>query len=243
MPQGVTRVQELRRVGVHNSTTKETSMGTNTKDTDRGTDQAAPMQGSARGPREHTLPPLPYPVNALEPHMSAETLEFHHGKHHKTYVTKLNELIKGTPFENLELNEIVRTSDGKIFNNAAQAWNHAFFWNCLSPQGGGQPKGEIAKAIDQSFGSFDAFKDQFTKAAADHFASGWAWLSRGDGGKLKIETKGNAGTPIADGATPILTCDLWEHAYYIDYRNERPKFLKAFWEIANWEFAERNLKG
>ena len=202
-----------------------------------------PLQGSAaRGEHEHTLPPLPYALDALEPHMSAETLEFHHGKHHKTYVTKLNELIKGTRWEGLALEEIVRTSQDAIFNNAAQTWNHTFFWQCLSPDGGGKPKGELAKAIDESFGSFDAFKDEFTKAATEHFASGWAWLVRSDEGRLRIEATPDAGTPITGGATPLLTCDLWEHAYYIDYRNERPKFLKAFWNIVNWQFAEANLK-
>jgi Fe-Mn family superoxide dismutase len=220
-------------------------MATKTKAGDRATSERAAqrLQGSApRGKTEHKLPPLPFALDALEPHMSAETLEFHHGKHHKTYVTKLNELIEGTHFEGLELEEIIRTSQDAVFNNAAQTWNHTFFWNSLSPECGGKPKGEIAKAIDKSFGSFDAFKDKFTSAATEHFASGWAWLVQNDAGQLWVETTANAGTPITGGDTPILTCDLWEHAYYIDYRNERPKFLKAFWKIVNWEFAERNLK-
>jgi Fe-Mn family superoxide dismutase len=199
------------------------------------------FQGSpGRGKLEHKLPPLPYPLDALEPHMSGETLEYHHGKHHKTYVTKLNELIKGTQYEGMDLDEIVRTSKDAIFNNAAQTWNHTFFWNCLSPEGGGKPKGQLASAIDASFGSFDAFKDKFTTAATEHFGSGWAWLARNDAGALSIYTTPNADTPIAHGDTPLLTCDVWEHAYYIDYRNERPKFLKAFWKIVNWEFADRS---
>jgi Fe-Mn family superoxide dismutase len=217
-----------------------------TKTTRAVTDQkrtAQPLQGSAAPhAHEHTLAPLPYALDALEPHMSAETLEYHYWKHHKTYVTKLNELIKGTRFEGLALEEIVRTSHDAIFNNAAQTWNHTFFWQSLSPQGGGEPVGELAKAIDKTFGSFDAFKDKFTKAATEHFASGWAWLVQNEAGELRIETTGNAGTPIASEGTPLLTCDLWEHAYYIDYRNERPKFLKAFWNIANWDFAEANLR-
>ena len=207
--------------------------------------QPAPheLKGSpARGKQEHVLPPLPYPRDALQPHISEETLEFHHGKHHKTYVTKLNELIKGTRYHGMELDEIVRTSTDAIFNNAAQTWNHTFFWNSLSPEGGGKPKGELAKAIDESFGSFDSFKDKFTSAAVGHFGSGWAWLVQNDAGALRIETTANADTPIKGADTPLITCDVWEHAYYIDYRNERPKFLKAFWKIVNWEFAERNLK-
>lgn len=207
--------------------------------------QPAPheLQGSlARGRQEHKLPPLPYPLDALQPHMSAETLEFHHGKHHKTYVAKLNELIKGTQYEGMDLEEIVRTSSDAVFNNAAQTWNHAFFWNSLSPEGGGKPKGALAKAIDASFGSFDAFKDKFTSAAAEHFGSGWAWLVQNNAGALWVETTANADTPITGADTPLITCDVWEHAYYIDYRNERPKFLKAFWKIVNWEFAERNLR-
>jgi Fe-Mn family superoxide dismutase len=203
------------------------------------------LQGSAartRARQEHKLPPLPYALDALEPHMSAETLEFHDGKHHKTYVTKLNELVKGTQYEGMDLEEIVRTSKDAVFNNAAQTWNHTFFWNSLSPEGGGKPKGRLAKAIDGSFGSFDVFKDEFTSAATEHFGSGWAWLVQNDAGGLWIHTTANADTPIVAADTPLITCDVWEHAYYIDYRNERPKFLKAFWKIVNWEFAERNLR-
>jgi Fe-Mn family superoxide dismutase len=201
------------------------------------------LKGSATTAPRHTLPPLPYALDALQPHMSAETLQFHHGKHHKAYVDKLNELIAGTEHADKSLEEIIRSSKGPIFNNAAQIWNHTFFWNCLSPQGGGKPKGEIARAIDQAFGSFDAFKDEFTKAATGHFASGWAWLTRDAAGGLKIETLPNAETPVMRNDRVVLTCDLWEHAYYIDYRNARPEFMKAFWNIVNWEFAEKNLKG
>ncbi|HYC45817.1 MAG TPA: superoxide dismutase [Burkholderiales bacterium] len=190
---------------------------------------------------KHTLPPLPYPLNALEPHVSAETLEFHHGKHHKTYVDKLNELIDGSEFENEPLEEIVKRSDGKIFNNAAQAWNHAFFWNCMRPAGGAAPTGALAQAIDKSFGSFDKFKDEFSKAAADIFGSGWAWLVQRDDGSLAVEPMKNADTPLAFDDRALLTLDVWEHAYYIDYRNRRPEFIAAFWNIVNWDFVSKNL--
>jgi Fe-Mn family superoxide dismutase len=196
-----------------------------------------------QGGRKHELPPLPYALDALQPHMSAETLQFHHGKHHKAYVDKLNELIAGTEHAGKSLEEIIRSAKGPIFNNAAQTWNHTFFWNCLSPEGGGKPKGGLASAIDKSFGSFDAFKDEFTKASVGHFASGWAWLTRDASGGLKIETLPNAETPVMRSAPALLTCDLWEHAYYIDYRNARPDFLKAFWNIVNWEFAGKNYGG
>jgi len=205
--------------------------------------QSAQMQGTPAGGRRHELPPLPYAMDALQPHMSAETLQFHYGKHHRTYVDKLNELIAGTPYADMPLEEIIRSAKGPVFNNAAQAWNHSFFWQCLSPQGGGTPKGQIARDIDAAFGSFDKFKDEFTKAAVGHFASGWAWLTRDGSGKLRIETLPNADTPVARSDKPVMTCDLWEHAYYIDYRNARPEFLKAFWNIVNWEFAEQNLRG
>jgi len=202
------------------------------------------LQGSSAsgGQQHHQLPPLPYPINALEPHMSAETLQFHHGKHHKAYVEKLNKLIAGTQYEQKPLEEIVRSSQGPVFNNAAQTWNHTFFWNCLMPQAGGQPRGKLAQAIDASFGSFDAFKDKFTQTAVDLFGSGWTWLVQEQGGKLAIVPTSNADTPIARGVQPLLTCDVWEHAYYIDYRNARPDFLKAFWNLANWEFASSKLK-
>ena len=188
------------------------------------------------------LPDLPYSKDALAPHMSAETLEFHYGKHHKTYVDKLNSLVPGTPFENASLEEIIRKSDGGIFNNAAQVWNHTFFWNCLSPQGGGAPTGAVQEAIDKSFGSFDAFKEKFTQAAINLFGSGWAWLVKNPDGSLSIEALSNAGNPLTKDQTPLLTCDVWEHAYYIDYRNARPKFLDGFWSLVNWEYVEKNLK-
>lgn len=191
---------------------------------------------------KHELPPLPYAKNALEPHMSAETLEFHHGKHHQAYVTKLNELIPGTEFENLSLEEIVKKSSGGIFNQAAQVWNHTFFWNSLSPNGGGAPKGKLAEAIDKSFGSLDGFKKAFAEAGATQFGSGWAWLVKKADGSLEVRKTANADTPLTDASvTPLLTCDVWEHAYYIDYRNARPKFLEAFWNLVNWDFAEKNF--
>lgn len=189
----------------------------------------------------HQLPPLPYALNALEPHISAETMEFHHGKHHKTYVEKLNELIQGTEYEKASLEDIVRRSDGSVFNNAAQHWNHSFFWQCMSARGGGTPSGELASAIEKSFGSFDKFKEKFGTAAAELFGTGWTWLVKRRDGSLAIEPMQDADTPIKTGGRPILTLDVWEHAYYIDYRNERPKFIKAFWNIVDWQFATRNL--
>ena len=190
----------------------------------------------------HELPPLPYPKEALEPHISRETLDFHHGKHHKAYVDKLNELIKGTEFENAPLEDIVRRSEGKVFNNAAQTWNHTFFWNCMSPKGGGRPSGELAKAIDSSFGSFDEFKKKFSTDAGEIFGTGWAWLVKRDDGALAIRALEDADTPLESGGRALLTLDVWEHAYYIDYRNRRPDFIKAFWNIVNWEFARANLR-
>jgi Fe-Mn family superoxide dismutase len=191
---------------------------------------------------KHELPPLPYAKNALEPHMSAETLEYHHGKHHQAYVTKLNELIPGTEFENMSLEEIVKKSSGAIFNQSAQVWNHTFFWNCLSPNGGGAPKGKLAEAIDKSFGSLDAFKKAFAEQAVGQFGSGWAWLVKKADGSLEVRKSANADTPLTDASvTPLLTCDVWEHAYYIDYRNARPKFVEGFWNLVNWDFAEKNF--
>ncbi len=191
---------------------------------------------------EHTLPPLPYDKNALEPHISAETLDFHHGKHHNTYVVNLNNLIKETEFADATLEEIIRKAPaGGLFNNAAQVWNHTFYWNSLSPNGGGAPSGALAAAIDKAFGSFDAFKEAFSKAAVTQFGSGWAWLVKNANGDLEIVQTGNAGNPLTDGKTPLLTCDVWEHAYYIDYRNARPKYVEAFWNLVNWEFAASNL--
>lgn len=191
---------------------------------------------------EHTLPPLPYEKNALEPHISAETLDFHHGKHHNTYVTNLNNLIKDTEFAEASLEEIItKAGPGGLFNNAAQVWNHTFYWNSLSPNGGGAPTGAIAGAIDKAFGSFDAFKEAFSKAAITQFGSGWAWLVKNSGGDLEIVQTSNAGCPLTDGKTPILTCDVWEHAYYIDYRNARPKYVETYWNLVNWDFANANL--
>lgn len=189
----------------------------------------------------HTLPPLPYAKNALAPHISEETLEFHYGKHHQTYVTNLNNLIPGTEFENLPLEEIVRKSSGGIFNNAAQVWNHTFFWNSLSPQGGGVPTGKLGDAITAKWGTYDAFKEAFTKVAVGTFGSGWAWLVKKADGSLDIVSTSNAATPLTTDATPLLTLDVWEHAYYIDYRNARPKFVEAFWNVVNWDFAAKHF--
>lgn len=189
----------------------------------------------------HTLPELPYAMDALEPHISKETLEFHYGKHHRTYVDKLNGLIEGSKFADASLEDIVRGSDGGVFNNAAQVWNHTFYWHCLSPSGGGRPSGELAKAIDASFGSFDEFHKQFSDKAVTLFGSGWAWLVKQRDGKLAIVQTGNAGTPLTGPDKPLLTCDVWEHAYYIDYRNARPKYLEAFWKLVNWDFVAKNF--
>ncbi len=191
---------------------------------------------------EHKLPELPYPVNALEPHISKETLEFHHGKHHATYVAKLNDLIKGSEYENMTLEDIIKKSSGGIFNNAAQIWNHTFYWHSLSPDGGGEPGGALGDALNSAFGSFAEFKDAFTQTSVNTFGSGWGWLVKNADGGLEVVSTSNAGTPITDaGMTPLLTCDVWEHAYYIDYRNARPKYLEAFWNLANWDFAAQNF--
>lgn len=190
---------------------------------------------------EHKLPELPYANDALKPHISSETLDYHHGKHHAAYVNNLNNLIKGTDFENMALEDIVLKSSGAVFNNAAQIWNHTFYWNSLKPGGGGEPAGSLAEAIGSAFGSFEAFKKDFTQKAVSLFGSGWAWLVKTEEGSLAIETTGNAGNPMTSGLKPLLTCDVWEHAYYIDYRNARPKYLEAFWNLANWEFAEKNF--
>lgn len=190
---------------------------------------------------EHLLPPLPYAIDALQPHISKETLEFHYGKHHQTYVTNLNNLIKGTEFENLSLEDIVKKSSGGIFNNAAQVWNHTFYWNGLSPNGGGAPTGSLAEAINKKWGSFDEFKKAFTQTAVTTFGSGWAWLVKKADGSLDLVSTSNAATPLTTDATPLLTCDVWEHAYYIDYRNARPKYVEIFWNLVNWEFAQKNF--
>lgn len=186
------------------------------------------------------LPALPYAKDALAPHISAETIEYHYGKHHQTYVTNLNNLVPGTEFESMSLEDIVKKSSGGIFNNAAQVWNHTFYWHCLSPNGGGAPTGGLANAIDRTFGSFEKFKEEFTKCAVTTFGSGWAWLVKNPNGTLELVSTSNAGCPLTNGQTPILTCDVWEHAYYIDFRNLRPKYLEAFWALVNWEFASAN---
>lgn len=187
------------------------------------------------------LPTLPYAQNALEPHISAETLEYHYGKHHNTYVVNLNNLIKDTEFAAKTLEEIIKTSSGGIFNNAAQVWNHTFYWHCLSPNGGGEPTGKVADAIKQSFGSFAEFKAQFTDAAVKNFGAGWTWLVKKADGTLAIVSTSNAATPLTTSDKPLLTVDVWEHAYYIDYRNARPKYLENFWALVNWSFVEQNL--
>jgi len=182
------------------------------------------------------LPALPYDRTALEPHISAETIDFHYSKHHQTYVTNLNNLIAGTEFENADLESIVRKAQGGLFNNAAQVWNHTFYWNCLKPNGGGAPGGKLAEAIDAAFGSFDAFKAEFTKTAIGTFGSGWAWLVQRADGSLALVSTSNAATPLTGSDKPLLTCDVWEHAYYVDYRNARPKYVEAFWNLVNWDF-------
>ena len=187
------------------------------------------------------LPPLPYAKNALEPYISEETLEYHYGKHHQAYVNKLNTLVPGTEFENLSLEEIIMKADGGIFNNAAQIWNHTFYWHSMMKDGGGEPGGALGEAINKTFGSVEKFKEQFTEAAMTQFGSGWAWLVEGKSGDLEIMKTANAGNPMTDGHKPILTCDVWEHAYYIDTRNDRGKYVSHFWELVNWDFAEKNF--
>lgn len=189
-----------------------------------------------------TLPPLPYPKNALAPYLSEETIEYHYSKHHNTYVTNLNKLIAGTEFESMSLEEIIMTAKGGVFNNAAQVWNHTFYWHCLSPNGGNEPTGKLAELIDKHFGSWITFKEQFNQTAATTFGSGWAWLVQDASGALKIISTSNAGTPMTDGLTALLTCDVWEHAYYIDYRNARPDYIQSFWSLVNWDFVTSHLK-
>ncbi|MFA4916396.1 MAG: Fe-Mn family superoxide dismutase [Syntrophales bacterium] len=190
---------------------------------------------------EHKLPELPFAKDALAPHISGETIEYHYGKHHKAYVDNLNRLISGTEFEKATIEEIIRKSSGGIFNNAAQIWNHTFYWNCLSPEGGGEPTGDIADAINRDFGSFTQFREKFTSTAVTLFGSGWAWLTKNADGVLSIESTSNAGTPLRDGRKALLTCDVWEHAYYIDYRNARAAYLEVFWKLINWKFVAQNL--
>ncbi|MBK1692675.1 superoxide dismutase [Ectothiorhodospira mobilis] len=191
----------------------------------------------------HELPPLPYDKNALEPHISAETLEYHHDKHHATYVANLNKLIQDTQFADLPLEEIIRKAPaGGIFNNAAQVWNHTFYFNCMSPDGGGEPSGALAQAIQQAFGSFEAFKEKFAASGAGNFGSGWTWLVKNADGQLEIVNTSNAETPLTfSRMKPLLTMDVWEHAYYIDYRNARPKYIENFFNVVNWDFVARNL--
>jgi Fe-Mn family superoxide dismutase len=187
------------------------------------------------------LPELPFARDALAPHMSRETLDYHYGKHHKKYVDETNKLVAGTPYEKMSLDKIVRNASGKLFNNAAQAWNHDFFWNCLRPAPAA-PDARLEKVLTREFGGVEDFKELFTRTAAETFGSGWAWLVKTDG-KLKVLSTANAGNPLTKGQKPLLACDVWEHAYYIDYRNERPKYLEHFWNIVNWDFVEANLFG
>ena len=188
-----------------------------------------------------TLPELPYPKDALAPHISAETLDFHHGKHHNAYVTKLNELVAAdASLAGKSLEDLVRTTSGGVFNQAAQVWNHTFYWHSMKPGGGGEPKGPLADAINKAFGSFSTFKEKFSAAAVGQFGSGWAWLVKNNG-NLEIVATSNAGCPLTEGKTPILTCDVWEHAYYIDYRNARPKYVESWWNLVNWDHAASKL--
>lgn len=192
---------------------------------------------------KHELPDLPYAMDALEPAMSKETLEYHYGKHHAAYVNKLNAAIGDSPFADQCIEDIInKAPEGPVFNNAAQVWNHTFFWNCLSPDGGGEPQGELAKAIDKAFGSFDKFKETFKSQAAGHFGSGWVWLIKSGDGELQVISTPNAQNPMRTGDTPLLTCDVWEHAFYIDYRNDKGKYVDNFWSIVDWEFVAKNFE-
>ncbi len=190
---------------------------------------------------EHVLPELPYARDALAPHISSETIDYHYGKHHQAYVTNLNNLVKGTPNEDKSLEEIIKTSSGGLFNNAAQVWNHTFYWNCLKPNGGGEPGGKLGDAIAKSFGSFAAFKEQFTQTAITTFGSGWAWLVQKPDGTLALVSTSNAACPLTGADRALLTCDVWEHAYYVDYRNARAKYVEAFWALVNWDFVQSNM--
>ena len=190
---------------------------------------------------KHTLPPLPYSNDALAPHISPETIEYHYGKHHQAYVTKLNAGIEGTPFAESSLEDIVMKASGGLFNNAAQVWNHTFYWNCLAPNAGGSPTGNVADAINSTWGSFENFKKEFSDSAAGNFGSGWTWLVKNSAGKLKILNTDDADTAMKHNCQAVLTIDVWEHAYYIDYRNARPQYIEAFWNLVNWDFANQNL--
>ena len=189
----------------------------------------------------HQLPELPWSNDALAPHISPETIEYHYGKHHNAYVTKLNAAIEGTEYAEMSLEDIIKKADGGLFNNAAQVWNHSFYWNCLAPNAGGAPSGAIADAINGKWGSFDKFKEAFSASAAGNFGSGWTWLVKNSGGELEIVNTDDAGCPLTAGQTAVLTIDVWEHAYYVDYRNARPKYIEAFWNLVNWDFANSNL--
>ncbi|PNS09457.1 superoxide dismutase [Solilutibacter silvestris] len=188
------------------------------------------------------LPALPYDRTALEPYISGETLDYHYGKHHQAYVTNLNKLIAGTEFENMDLVDIVKKSQGGMFNNAAQVWNHTFYWNCMKQNGGGEPSGKLADAINKAFGSFDAFKEEFAKTAVGTFGSGWAWLVQRKDGSLALVSTSNAATPLTGEDTALMTCDVWEHAYYLDYQNQRPMYVTQFWNVVNWDFVAGNMK-
>ncbi len=188
-----------------------------------------------------TLPELPFPKDALVPHISAETLDFHHGKHHQAYVTKLNELVGAdATLAGKSLEDLIKSTSGGVFNQAAQVWNHTFYWHSMKPGGGGDPKGAVADGINKAFGSFSAFKEKFTAAAIGQFGSGWAWLVKSPSGAYEIVQTSNAGCPLTEGKTPILTCDVWEHAYYVDYRNARAKYVEAWWNLVNWDHANKN---
>lgn len=191
---------------------------------------------------EHELPVLPYSKDALSPVLSSETIDYHYGKHHQTYVNNLNKLIAGTEYEDMGLVDIVKRSSGGLFNNAAQVFNHNFYWNCMSPNGGGEATGKLAESIDKYFGSFTAFKEKFTAIALAAFGSGWVWLVKNGDGSLDIISTSNAGTPVTEGKIPLLTCDVWEHAYYIDYRNARPAYVEQFWNVVDWKFVASNLE-
>lgn len=193
--------------------------------------------------KPHELPRLPYALDALSPLISRETLEYHYGRHHRAYVNKLNELIKGSSYEGMALDDLIRDSQGPIFNNAAQVWNHSFYWNCLSPESAGKPAGELAKAINAAYGSFDAFTVKFKASATGKFGSGWTWLVKAKDGALTIRNSDDADNPLRWNQTPLLTCDVWEHAYYIDYRNDRTKYIDAFWSLVNWDFVAGNFGG
>jgi len=188
-----------------------------------------------------TLPPLPYALDALAPHISKETLEYHHGKHHAAYVNNLNNLAKGTENESKSLEDIIKSSSGGLFNNAAQVWNHTFYWNSMSPNGGGAPTGKVLEGINAKWGSFDKFKEEFNKSAAGNFGSGWTWLVQKTDGSFDIVNTDDAETPLTTSDVALMTCDVWEHAYYIDYRNARPKYLEHFWNLINWDFVAGNL--